>query len=129
MPFSHSDLIEVKTIARKGRGVFAKRAIAKNTEIERVPVIVIPVEELTGARGASVLCDFVFTWGRGKVGLALGYGSLYNHSFEPNARYDDTGRLTKIFTAIRDIDVGEEITVNYNGEPDDDATVWFDVLP
>jgi len=46
------------------------------------------------------------------VALALGYRSLYNHSFRPNARYDDVGPLTKDFTALRDIQPGEEITVN-----------------
>ena len=51
------------------------------------------------------------------MALALGHGSLYNHSFRPNARYDDVGPQTKEFTAMRDIAPGQEITVNYNGEP------------
>ena len=62
------------------------------------------------------------------MALALGYGSLYNHSFRPNARYDDVGPQTKEFTAMRDIAPGEEITVNYNGEPTSRAAVWFEVL-
>ena len=65
---------------------------------------------------------------RGTVALALGYGSLYNHSYRPNARYDDIGQLTKIFTALRDIPPGEEITVNYNGDPSDRAAVAFEVV-
>ena len=28
---------------------------------------------------------YVFEWGEGKVALALGFGSLYNHSYRPNA--------------------------------------------
>ena len=59
--------------------------------------------------------------------MALGYGSLYNHSYQPNARYDDGRGQTKIFMAIRDIALGEEIVVNYNGEPDDKTPVWFKV--
>ena len=61
-------------------------------------------------------------------GLQLGYGSLYNHSYEPNARYDDRAPATKVFTALRDIRAGEEITVNYGGEPDSEAAVEFDVV-
>ena len=53
---------------------------------------------------------------------------MYNHSYDPNARYDDHGRLTKAFTAIRDIAPGEEITVNYNGEPGDGSDVGFPVV-
>ena len=52
VPFDGLQLL-MQTIPRKGRGVFAKRAIAMHTEIERVPVIVIPVEELIGTRGTS----------------------------------------------------------------------------
>ena len=59
--------------------------------------------------------------------LALGYGSLYNHSYRPNARYEDVGPRTKSFLAIRDIG-GEEITVNYNGKPRSRTAVWFDVV-
>ena len=62
------------------------------------------------------------------MALALGYGSLYNHSYQPNARYDDESGQTKVFTAIRDIEAGEEITVNYNGEPEDESPVGFEVV-
>lgn len=30
--------------------------------------------------------------------------------------------------AYRDIEVGEEITANYNGSPDDKSPIWFDVV-
>ena len=40
---------------------------------------------------------------------------------------DRAGR-TKLFTALRDIAAGEEITVNYNGEPDDETPVGFEVV-
>jgi hypothetical protein len=56
-----------------------------------------------------------------------GYGSLYNHSYRPNARYVDLAGRTKVFTALRDIAAGEEITVNYNGEPGDVTPVGFEV--
>ena len=51
---------------------------------------------------------------RSTLALALGYGSLYNHSYQPNARYDDQPAGAMTFTALRDIRAGEEITINYN---------------
>jgi hypothetical protein len=125
MGITHSDSIEVKRIRGKGRGVFARRLIRRGELIEKVPVVVLPIEQV---KDRSVVSDYCFTWGRDTVALALGYGSLYNHSYKPNARYDDVGPLTKKFTALRDIQPGEEITVNYNGEPKSQAKVWFEVF-
>ena len=125
MPLRQSDAIEVKRVKGKGRGVFARRLIRKGEVIERVPMLVLPIEE---SRGGSVLSGYCFAWRKGTVALALGYGSLYNHSYRPNARYDDLAPQTKVFTALRDIEPGEEITVNYNAEPDDATAVWFDVV-
>jgi SET domain-containing protein len=123
--FVHTDAVEVKRVKGKGRGVFARRFIAEGEVIERVPVLVFPVEE---SDDDSVLSEYCFLWGRGTLALALGYGSLYNHSYCPNARYDDVGRQTKVFTALRDIEPGEEVTVNYNGDPNDRSPVEFDVI-
>lgn len=128
MALKHSDLIEVKWTRDKGRGVFAVRPIRGGEEIERVPVLVLPAGEIEDSGEGAGLAGFCFLWGRGTLALALGYGSLYNHSYRPNARYDDVGRMTKIFSALRDIAAGEEITVNYNGEPDDRSPVGFEVI-
>src|SRR5947209_6931733 len=128
MAFRQSDAIEVKRVKGKGRGVYARRLIRKGEVIERVPVIVMSLDEYARGVAETVLKDYVFNWDRGKVALALGYGSIYNHSYKPNARYDDVGPLTKQFTALRDIMPGEEISVNYNGEPRSRARVWFEVV-
>ena len=88
MPHRTSPLIEVKYTARKGRGVFATAFIAAGTEFERVPVLVMPADEAMEGAAGEVLQHYVFEWGRGTVALALGFGSLYNHSYSPNARYD-----------------------------------------
>src|SRR5262249_50306245 len=78
MAFTHSDAIEVKRARGKGRGVFARRLIREGEVIERVPVIVLPLDE--GDTG-TVLPAYCFTWSRNSVALALGYGSLFNHSY------------------------------------------------
>jgi SET domain-containing protein len=128
MGFTQTNAIEVRPIKGKGRGVFARRLIHGGEVIERVPVLVLPVGETRTATGPTRMSGYCFEWGRGTVALALGYGSLYNHSYRPNARYDDESEQAKVFRAIRDIAAGEEIVVNYNGEPGDETPVWFKVM-
>ena len=127
MAFEQSDAVVVKRVPGKGLGVFARRPIGEGEVIERVPVLVLPDDEIEDGESGTRLANYCFEWGKGTVALALGYGSLYNHSFDPNARYDD-GRGAKVFTALRDIAPGEEITVNYNGGPQDRTPVWFEVV-
>ena len=87
MAIRQSDAVEAKRVKGKGRGVFARRAIPKGEVFETCPVLVVPaaaIEDYSAGFG-----PFVFEWGEGKVALALGFGSLYNHSYRPNARYND----------------------------------------
>ena len=126
MPLTQSDAIEVKRVRGKGRGVFARRRIEAGEVIETCPVLVLPAGSVEDS--SAGIGGYVFEWGRGKLALALGYGSLYNHSYRPNARYVDLAGRTKLFTALRDIAAGEEITVNYNGEAGDETPVGFEVV-
>ncbi|MFM7036857.1 MAG: SET domain-containing protein [Planctomycetaceae bacterium] len=128
MKLTASALIEVKRIPGKGRGVFARELIPAGTVFERVPLLVIPAKEVLECEHGGFLAQYVFEYGRGHVALALGFGSLYNHSFSPNARYDDAGRQVKEYRALRDIQKGEEITINYNGAEDCMDPVDFHVL-
>ncbi len=128
MAYNQSDAILVKQIKGKGRGVFARRPIVRGEVIEQVPMIVMPGTEFEQGLSSTLLADYCFAWGDNQVALALGYGSIYNHSYTPNARYDDVGPRTKVFTALRAIEPGEEITVNYNGKPRSRSRVWFRVI-
>jgi SET domain-containing protein len=128
MAFRQSDAVEVKRIKGKGRGVFARRAIVRGEVIESVPVLVMTSDEYAKGLSLTPLKDYCFAWGDDEVILALGYGSLYNHSYKPNARYEDITPATKAFVALRAIAKGEEVTINYNGNPRSRAKVWFDVL-
>ncbi|MDR3587246.1 MAG: SET domain-containing protein [Desulfosporosinus sp.] len=119
--------IIMKNTEKYGRGIFANRNIKKGEFIEEAPVIVIPISEWKRMK-KTILSNYVFRWGEDKA-LALGYGSLYNHSYTPNTRY-----LTNIenqsidYYAREEIQVGEEITVNYNGDPKDQSLLWFEVI-
>ena len=128
MPHKHSKLVKVKKIPKKGRGVFATRHIAKGEEIERVPVLVLPSQDVFGTTRTSRLADYVFEWDDDTMALALGYGSLYNHSYKPNAQYWREGKDTQYYEALRDIEPGEEITINYNRDLDNVEDVGFNVV-
>jgi uncharacterized protein len=108
--------IAVRHISGKGRGVVADQPLRAGEIVERPPVIVIPANEAPLIRDTR-LAHYYFEWGDDckQAAIALGYGSLYNHSYTPNARYEfreDEECLE--FIALRDIEPGEEITINYN---------------
>jgi hypothetical protein len=112
----------------KGRGVFAGEPIPAGALIERVPVVVVPAGQWEQT-DKTLLVDYYFAWQEHSA-LALGYGSLYNHSYQPNARYVRRFAEAQIdFFALRTIAPDEEILINYNGDPTDDAPLWFHALP
>jgi hypothetical protein len=104
----------VRKFRGMGRGVFAGRAYCAGEVIEVCPVVRIPAHP-KGA-GGKALEHYVFQWdeGTGELAIALGYGSLYNHSPEPNARFNPrASRDDIVFRALRDIEEGEQIFVDY----------------
>lgn len=119
--------ITVKNTEKYGRGIFAICNIKMGELIEEAPVIVITITEWKLVR-KSILSNYVFRWGEDKA-FALGYGSLYNHSYTSNAKYLTHFENQSIdIYARKDIQEGEEITVNYNGDPQDQAPLWFEVI-
>jgi SET domain-containing protein len=123
----HSPWICVRQTKGKGRGVFARQAIKKGTVIERAPILLVPLEHLIGGLYSPILSRFFYLWNKKNAAICLGYGSLYNHSYQANAQYQD-GAMAITFSALRDIAKGEEITINYNGDPEDASPVGFDVI-
>jgi hypothetical protein len=112
----------------RGRGVFTNKKIKKGQVVEICPMIVFSQKDRKQIND-TFLYEYYFEWGDDvkKGALALGYGSLYNHSYTPNAKYDPDFDLNILeFSAIRDIEAGEEITVNYNLDPNDTTPVWWD---
>lgn len=124
----HSDLVYVKKVKGKGRGVFARQAIADGTVIEKVPKILLPVDMIQGGYDNPNLMRCFFVHDRRTLAVCLGYGSIYNHSYQPNAIYEDGPAATMIYRAIKDIAVDEEICINYNGDPKDKAPMGFKVV-
>jgi hypothetical protein len=102
-----------------GRGMSACRKFLKGELIERAPVVVIDEKKWPNA-AKTILSDYAFDWGEKDehAAIALGYISIYNHSYSPNAQLEQMlDELMMEIIAIKDIEPGEEITINYNGEP------------
>ena len=113
-------------ISKAGRGVFATQKIKKGEVIENCPVLVLPKKDYPIVK-QTILRNYYFMWGKATCGICLGFGSIYNHSYDPNAIYKKKIKDELIqFITIRDIKKGEEITVNYNyGNPNDKSSLWI----
>jgi uncharacterized protein len=104
------DNLEVKYINEDiGYGVFTNKEIKKGEIIE--VCYCVEFNTFTGT-----IVDYLFTnkYTNAKF-IALGYGSIYNHSYSPNIRWivSETNIKTIIFTALIDINIGEELKFNY----------------
>lgn len=117
----------IKEIKGKGRAVFSNVTIEKDDLIEECPLITIPAEDFDLVTATHVV-NYCFHLDREakRLAVALGFGSLYNHSFECNAHHiiDKETETITIF-ALRDIAPHEEITINYNGDPENQSDNWF----
>jgi SET domain-containing protein len=122
--------ISQSKIPKAERGVFARVDIRKGEIIERCPIIVVSKHDTSNLK-ESILVTYFFYFGKNKEqsAIALGFGSIYDHSYKPNAEYkikDKEGLID--FIALKNIKKDEEITFNYNhGSPKDKRPLWFNV--
>ena len=123
--------IKFKGTGKRGRGVFALRDFKKGELIESCPVLTFSPKERKHLE-KTLMNYYIYPWRSTRgASLALGYGSIYNHSYTPNADWKQNfSKMAMEYRALKDIKNGEQITVNYNGEPDDmkeiDFSEWTD---
>ncbi|MEE9372867.1 MAG: SET domain-containing protein [Saprospiraceae bacterium] len=112
----------------KGRCVHSAVEIRAGDLIEVCPVIVFTKEDLIKIH-TTYLHDYYFLWGekRGQGAIALGYGSLYNHSEVPNAAFEIDIQNQEIrFMCIKPIASGSEIVISYvDAGFRGDVKLWF----
>ena len=120
----------IESTKEKGRGIYTTEAIPKDTILETAPVIIMSAEQRT-LLDKTLLHDYIFEWtpdGKTMCCMAQGYISVYNHSYTSNCEYfmnyEDNTITVK---TVRYVHEGEELTINYNGDWNDDKPVWFDV--
>ncbi len=126
--------MKLKIVARrinklKGWGIFAGKDFKEGEIIESCPVIKLNTKERKHCE-KTILGTYIYPWRSTRgAAMVMGYGSVYNHSYEPNADWKQNFKTgCMVYRAIKPIRKGEEILVNYNGEPDDRTPIdWFEV--
>lgn len=93
----------------KGRGVFALQPIRKGEVVEVCELILIDLDQVQ-----ADLEGYVYQYSKTKAAVALGNGSLFNHSDSSNCIfYFNFRKKQLIVEACKDIEVGQELTINY----------------
>lgn len=109
--------IKIEEIAGKGRGVIATEDIKSGETIEVCPVIFISEAEASFIKNSEVLKFYCLEETSVKKSCVMfGYGSIYNHSENPNADIEYNEKKPEnylTFKAIKDIKAGEEILFDY----------------
>lgn len=105
--------------------MFAAHAIPAGTVVEQCPVIILKLQEMV-AREHLLLNYYAFMIDEAKqlVGLALGYGSLYNHADHHNTTYYLNAKTNlMVFETLRSIAQHQELTINYLGPEPEGKTI------
>ena len=101
---------EIKETKSAGRGTFAAEDIPKGAEWI-VECILLPRRDIPND---SVLSTYVFDGRHKYYLLAIGLGTLVNCDRKsPNLKCRATDDNKLVFTAVRDIKKGEEMTLDY----------------
>ena len=113
-------MIEVRSSAIHGRGAFATGAIRCGQMFHTAHLLMFDCEQSAALAGTAA-ANYVFHVedcpddpNKDMTGLALSPISFVNHRRPCNASFQvNGGALTVTFTALRDIEAGEEITIDY----------------
>ncbi|RMZ81451.1 hypothetical protein DV738_g2171, partial [Chaetothyriales sp. CBS 135597] len=114
----------------KGRGVFASHGIEQGTVIEISPVLIFSPTEVKNHLEQTCLNHYTYNWPSSTFNshtptqaLALGLGSLFNHStLHQNVGWRrDLAMECIVYTALRDIAAGEELCISYGN-----GRLWFE---
>jgi len=115
-------LFEIKDHgAGSGRGLFASEPLLRGTLIHSAPCLLVTKASYQEHAKHTVLEHYLFNTPNGDKLLALGYGSIFNHSDSPNVDYRiDKPNLTVNYYASKGVEKGEELFIYYG------ASLWFE---
>ena len=107
---------EIKKTRKYGRGLYATRNIKAGEVVETSPVLIL--DEWEASKITSTKLNlYVFDWGK-ESAIALGVGSLFNHSVRRNVTYSNNARTSEIvFTALCDIKEGHQLFIKHGYDP------------
>lgn len=123
-----SPKLEIRAMARKGRGVFAAAPIAAGEVLETAPTVELDQHDTDTIVGTT-FDNYYFAHPSDPEGglLVFGLTSLVNHADDPNTEttprhVDGTGWVLEL-RALCDIVPGQELTRRYACE------LWFEPEP
>ena len=114
---------EIRTHPIKGRGLFTTQDLPAYTLLHTAPCIVVSKNEYERHVKHTCFEHYLFHCrSTGNMYLALGYGSLFNHSTRPNINYriHPENREISYSVGYRPIKRGEELLIYYG------SNVWFE---
>lgn len=116
--FNQSTL-QIQDCGAKGRGVITTVVIPARTVIDISPILLFPSEEYSTHGQYTQLDHYTYRW-KGGMALALGLGSMFNHSSTPNVGFQrDIDNSLIRYSTLREIQVGEELCISYG------PNLWF----
>lgn len=111
-------MTEVKMTVEFGRGLYATRKIYANEIIEVCEILVLSPNDSNKVNDTDLkYYTFVFNAKSGQDCLVLGNGEIFNHSDNPNVKYDLVrygARFKMVFCSVKDIEIGEQLFTDYN---------------
>mmetsp|Transcript_2887 Transcript_2887/g.5932 ORF Transcript_2887/g.5932 Transcript_2887/m.5932 type:complete len:151 (+) Transcript_2887:3-455(+) len=111
----------MKEVDGRGRGLFSIDPLFRGDLIHEAPCLLVPHASYKEHACHTVLEHYLFNCKDGDRLLALGYGSIFNHSDPPNVDYRlDKDAMTIRYYAARDIEADEELCIYYG------ANLWFE---
>lgn len=113
-------LFRLAEFGPKGRGLFSATDIPPRTVIHVAPCLPVGREEYENHMRHTILEHYLFNDSGGNKLLALGYGSLFNHSRTPNIDYRIEAGSIVYSSGHRQIPRDEELCISYGGN------LWFD---
>lgn len=119
-------MLEVKKAGAMGRGLFATKNIKKGTVIEQSPTIRLsPADDYFVDK--TILQYYKYGTPNDYSGdsfMALGFGSLFNHSDDPNVDYwVRPEHQDVLFKAKKNLKKGEQLFIDYGYWEEEDGEI------
>ncbi|KAI9193466.1 uncharacterized protein BJ171DRAFT_398591, partial [Polychytrium aggregatum] len=119
---THNHSLKLAAHPKRGRGVYATKTIPANTLVDISPILFFTPEEYQAHGRHTILDHYTYKWQNGSMALALGLGSLFNHS----SRCQNVGFIRDFehscikYYTLRDIQPEQELFISYGDH------LWFD---
>jgi hypothetical protein len=108
-------MIRIDKTKTMGRGIFANCDIKYRSIVEISPVIIIPKRDIKKIDN-TIIETYVYGWYNNCAVIALGIGSLFNHSEIPNVQYFIEG-TNIVFETLKPISKNDELYIDYGYDP------------